>query len=253
MSGAVTPTSPKAVDAGLPAYEAKHAESSTSARSSSPDSDTLSISGDESSGIFSCLESLAYSVWSCMAGFFRWIGSMFGSNARNNPELLKEPLKQIAPSLEAWKNPDGPIKLLCDKVHSHEKLDQFVKFSARFQASEEQIEADGTFTVDFCNLFSNKKEAPCISLQRSSMNEPAVRKIVVDDLIVPFLNYVESQLKARQLYVDLDGRNDDAHIEITASFAACTTTPEAHDAAPCDIVLGQDFEKGRVINPSFVE
>ncbi len=150
MSTPVTPTSPKAADARLPAVQ-KEYEVPRTARQRAADTidDTIpyafhSDSTAESSGILSCVQNFACSIWSCVSDFFGRVANLF-SSARDNPELLANPLKQIDADLAIWKDSKGPMTKLVNEVRKGSQ-DAVVKLSFHFTAfKKESSYSSGSF------------------------------------------------------------------------------------------------------------
>ncbi len=148
MSTPLTPTSPKAADAGLPGAERKYAETPAATK---PAVDTIDAGAKGSSeGVLACLQSLACSVWSCLAGFFTWAISFVYNPP--NPELLKDPLKQID-QVFFWSLHNGPIKTMIEEMR---KANPFSTFGLKISL-ECHIHGDETNQIAYHHSFGTTK------------------------------------------------------------------------------------------------
>lgn len=245
-------TSPKAAEGSLLA-ERKQAQKPAATK---PTVDTIDTGKEESaSGILCCLQSLAYSFWSCVAGFFSWIGSFFGPAPRDKPELLADPLKGPAPrnkpellanplkhitvGLEAWKDPKGPMTQLLDDLRAHAK-DQTIEFSFHFSIEKAM---DG----HNCESIFNMQYGP-IARTIDNLDDPNELAKFTQELIGLGLQEVTSLLQGQKLYLDLDS-DERAWLELSARL----TTPVPHPPSRFltsqqkfrEVEIQQSFEKER--------
>ncbi len=120
MSTPLTPASPKATDAGLPAV-GKYAEKPAATK---PIVDRIDTAAKESSeGVLACLQSLACSIWGCVSGIFSWVLSWVYTPV--NAELLKDPLKQMKDEFPSWRSENGPIKTMIEEMRKTASFSSF--------------------------------------------------------------------------------------------------------------------------------
>ncbi len=228
MSTPLAPTSPKAADAGLPGAERKYAETPAATK---PAVDTIDAGAKGSSeGVLACLQSLACSVWSCFTGLFTWIRSFFGPGARDNAELLANPLKHIAVGLKAWQDPTGPMTQLLDEVRRC-STETTVEFTFYFHAWDEL--AESFFDTNF----------PPYSYDISKLNDSAALKKFTDQFIGQLLrDGIEAVLKYQKLYIDLD-REDMVEVELTVKLATPVVESPGSKRKIDRIRISQTFDK----------
>jgi hypothetical protein len=141
-----------------------------------------------------------------ISAFFAWL---FAPAVRDNPELLADPLKQVAPALEAWKDPNGPLKMLLDELRRYPQ-DQTVQISFNFEV-EERIDSRSSVL-----LGSIRTEPTPIKI--ADLSKPQIVESLIRDLVILRLPEAEARLKRQKAYVDLKYQ-DKVRISIDARFS----------------------------------
>ncbi len=195
----------------------------------------------ESSDILACVQNFACSIWSCLAGFFSWIGSLFGPAPRNNPELIANPFKHIAADLEVWKDPKGPMTQLLDEVRKCSK-DTTVTFEFDFTVMEKK--SSDSSEAHFLLFFYKDWR---LTQDISALSDPVKLKAFTADLIEKRLQSGELILKSGKAYIDLD-REDTVSLTLRAILATPIDAGYSYGngiRATCkQICISQMFKKG---------